>query len=101
MGSWGKKLPSDRPQKAFYDRKQGSGSFIQRVEEAECLEGMVHICATDAVSRWKKRKKKEYQLQNSMVFSVAILLSIIIIVVGFVVIAIVVVSRYDVLDIVH
>lgn len=100
MGSWGKKPFSDRPQKAFYDRKQGAGSFIQRVEEAECLQGMVHIYATDAVSRCKK-KKKEYQLQNSMVFSVAILLSIIIVVVGFVVIAIVVVSRYDVLDIVH
>lgn len=43
--------------------------------------------------------KKECQPQNSMVFSVAILLifTSIIIVVGFVV----VVSRYDVLDIVH
>lgn len=64
---------------------------------------MVHICATDAVSRCK-RNVKEYQPQNSMVFSVAILLiitSIIIVVVDLVVIVIVMVSRYDVLDIVH
>lgn len=47
------------------------------------------------------KKNLEYQPQNSMVFGVAILFSIIIIIVGFVVIAIVVVSRYDVLDIVH
>lgn len=51
-----------------------------------------------------KKKVKEYQPQNYMVFSVAILLtftSVIIVIVVFVVIVIVVVSRCDELDIVH